>query len=590
MKRRIISSILASALIVGSVLSGCGSAEIYCELKGLTVSAEEGTSEEAEGEVKLEEVELPMYFRSCDDERTIKLYFADKDHEIPYIDTATVKELLEDIYHDVDFDKKFSLTVEKDGHKALFTRENSYTMEIDCDADTINFLDYDAFFKPSYSPTVIDALEHYGTIPCLEVVEGSSYSRYGSEVSFDLKHYGIDLIEEDGECYIPLQTFGDLVTSLSSYINFLYSGNGVYVSEYSLSDSSDLLEKYYEDNDKDPKRSKTLAEFTYQELCMVMDYCYGLKEQHNIESFDKYFDETGLKRKMLSEDAIESSEGLHDLMGLYLGDIHSAYVGNSWRVGKDTDIKGSYGNAMSDFVMFDKEFGEARDKAYPDGVPGYEEIGNTAYITFEMFDTMPADTDYYKNPPTADTEDTVGVCLYAFSRITRKNSPIENVVLDMSYNFGGDQTTSSFVLSMFLGEASLCVENTLTGAYMSERFHADANLDGKFDEKDSLKDYRLFCLTSPVSFSCGNLVPSVLRNSNRVKTVGMPSAGGTCMVMPISAADGTLLQISGYRRFSYMKNGSVYDIDQGVETDYPITTIDRFYDRKKLTKYLNGLY
>ena len=85
-------------------------------------------------------------------------------------------------------------------------------------------------------------------------------------------------------------------------------------------------------------------------------------------------------------------------------------------------------------------------------------------------------------------------------------------------------------------------------------------------------------------------MPNVLRNSTTGRTVGMPTAGGTCLIMPISAEDGTLLQISGYRRFSYMKNGSVYDIDQGVETDYPITTIDRFYDRKKLTKYLNGLY
>lgn len=39
-----------------------------------------------------------------------------------------------------------------------------------------------------------------------------------------------------------------------------------------------------------------------------------------------------------------------------------------------------------------------------------------------------------------------------------------------------------------------------------------------------------------------------------------------------------------------MKNGSVYDIDRGVEPDYPITAIDRFFDRNGLTQYINGLY
>ena len=77
---------------------------------------------------------------------------------------------------------------------------------------------------------------------------------------------------------------------------------------------------------------------------------------------------------------------------------------------------------------------------------------------------MEAGRDYYQDPPAADTNDTVGLCLYAFSQITREDSPIENVVLDLSGCGGGDSTTGSFVLAMFLGKASVCVENTLTGA------------------------------------------------------------------------------------------------------------------------------
>ena len=59
-------------------------------------------------------------------------------------------------------------------------------------------------------------------------------------------------------------------------------------------------------------------------------------------------------------------------------------------------------------------------------------------------------------------------------------------------------------------------ENTMTGAYMYEKFRADANLDGKFDEKDSLTGYNLYCLMSPASFSCGNMAVSILKDSHIV--------------------------------------------------------------------------
>ncbi len=52
---------------------------------------------------------------------------------------------------------------------------------------------------------------------------------------------------------------------------------------------------------------------------------------------------------------------------------------------------------------------------------------------------------------------------------------------------------------------------------------------------------------------------------------------------------GTEFQISGPIRMSYNKNGSFYDIDQGVAPDYVIPTPDQFYDREYLTGYINDL-
>ena len=96
-------------------------------------------------------------------------------------------------------------------------------------------------------------------------------------------------------------------------------------------------------------------------------------------------------------------------------------------------------------------------------------------------------------------------------------------------------------------------------------------------------------MTTANSFSCGNLVPSALSNSHQVTILGQTSGGGACVVQPLSTADGCPFQISGASRLAYTKNGSFYDIDQGVEPDFVLASPDLFYDRQHLTEYINGL-
>ena len=134
----------------------------------------------------------------------------------------------------------------------------------------------------------------------------------------------------------------------------------------------------------------------------------------------------------------------------------------------------------------------------------------------------------------------------------------------------------------------MTVEDTLTGAYAHECFKADANLDGKFDEKDSLAGYNLYCITSPQTFSCGNLAASELKHSHVVTMLGQTSGGGTCIILPLSLADGTLLRVSSFRRMTYIKNGSLYDLDLGIEPDIYIAKPADFYRREALADYLNS--
>lgn len=249
-----------------------------------------------------------------------------------------------------------------------------------------------------------------------------------------------------------------------------------------------------------------------------------------------------------------------------------------------------YGQSTIRFWRQAKPYYEARSKAYPNGIPAYEEIGNTAYITFDGFEAIPDGVDYYEEMPTAEAEDTMGIMIYAYNQITREDSPIENVVLDMSCNLGGQANTAVYTIGAFLGVCSVSTRNTFSGALVTANYTVDLNMDGAIDEGDqALQHKNLFCLESPMSFSCGNLVPSAFKASNCATLLGRTSGGGACVVQPLSTADGSAFQVSGAHQLSFLKNGAFYDIDQGAEPDFPLMRPDSFYDRESLTDYINSV-
>ena len=234
---------------------------------------------------------------------------------------------------------------------------------------------------------------------------------------------------------------------------------------------------------------------------------------------------------------------------------------------------------------------DARAAVYPDGIPGYEEVGNTAYISFDSFDMNTDDPDvYYRAEDVADLpDDTVGLIMKAHAMINREDSPIENIVLDLSANGGGATDAAVFTIAWFLGEAAIGMNDTMTGAMCSTTYRGDTNRDRQFDESDAVTDKNLFCLISPFSFSGGNLVPCMLKESGKVTLLGRTSGGGACVVQPVSSAWGTSFAISGPRRMSFLKNGAFYDVDRGADPDFVLPTPAQYYDRAALTDYLNSI-
>ena len=555
---------------------------------------------------------VPVYYAGLYGEESSELtvYFRDGNTQIPYYDMDTVAsvmtKLYRDGYGDYSKDPDYTLTYTVEGDVVTFSRENGYDMVLDFDENYIYFIDYDLFVSHSFDETVLEfshstGFDDDGNPVYLQRCADDSFSRYGDEILIGLDNYSIELIEEDGNFYIPAQTVADLLLG-ETYTVFLYNGSACFYMNYDnfLADLDDpdsgFTALYYADGPQE--RSPELIEFTYNELVLKLDLCYGFRESRSILSFYDYLEEieykdgVNLKRLLMSDDPVDMDIALCVLVRQAFDDLHSAYLAVSPYTGteKESEVRQiSSGSSMQQFSEVYSVYLDARCEYFPNGVPGYQEIGNTAYVTFDTF-TAPRNTDYYASAPTDDSsDDNFGLLIYANSQIRRENSPIENVVIDLSCNTGGMEDAAAFVTAWFLGETSEYFYSSLTGATAVNSYRCDVNLDHKFDDADTVSDLNLFCLISPVSFSCGNLTPCIFKTSGQVILVGRTSGGGSCIVHPFTTASGSVAQCSGYKHISSMKNGSFYDSDQGIEPDIVLIRPESLYDREALTDYLNSL-
>ncbi len=540
------------------------------------------------------------YIRNTEDKlvEPITLYFLDGTEDLPYVEIREWADVMVG-FHRYIYEDDYSLTIYMENSVVTLERESGYTMTLDFENDVIGFDDFNAFESPSNRSVLLDLVSERGVDSdgnplLMSRLENSCFERYGESLRVDLKEYGIRMLYQDEAYFVPLQTANDLTLMISEGNNLLYNGRELFLAQcddlYNTDvDSPTLLGgKFY--GVSPSFRSQELAEYSYHELCMVLDTFYGLKETHRISTFAELFQEIGYDVPLQSTDPRESDKALMHFIDEFIDDLHSSFDLSS-PMCEDRSVPAASGsNSRSYNENLDRWRG-VREAQYPDGWLKYEEVGNTAYITFDHFTSQLIGSEYYRLRDENDLpDDTIAQIIEAHAQITREDSPIENVVLDLTCNPGGSLDAAMYVLGWMLGEARFSVRDTSTGAMSTIVYRTDVNLDHEFDSRDTVTGKRLYCLISPCSFSCANLVPAMLKASGVVTLIGRTSGGGGCLVQPMSTAYGTVFTMSSPYQLSTTKNGAYYHVDQGVEPDYYVDRIENIYDRKKLTDYINGLF
>ena len=431
-----------------------------------------------------------------------------------------------------------------------------------------------------------------------------SYFPLKATTTLDMGAYGIDLhADGKGAVYFPFATLADMYTDLY-YHHAGFNGEKV-VANLSLNEVG--LEKIDPDYNK-PLVARTirpadLTDFNYKELCFAMDHFYGYpgrikyNDALKAKGLDKALEEDiesgpAIKKLLLSEKFSDYMLGMVGLTGVYF-DGHTA-MDISSALGKITDHPELYKEYQAGLManqgvmamvmsavmemramVADGQAVEAlRPKVYGEGVT-YVKKGDTAVCVFDSFNERneKAWKDYYAGTgpmPTVENapNDDMVIFLDALKKAAA-DPEVKNFVIDITANGGGSADIVLAMTSLILDKSYISQDNTLTGQRSIVEYEVDRNFNGVFDaaDKDVRYDLNFAVLTSPMSFSCGNLFPSILKD-NGVPVLGATSGGGACAIQAMCTADGFCFQISSFRARLNSLEGD--NIDSGVTPDIPI--------------------
>ena len=431
-------------------------------------------------------------------------------------------------------------------------------------------------------------------------LDGSASDYYsGRTIIFELAEYNFDMRYINGNCLVPFQIMNALFGGLN-YDSMYYTGNAYYNTYFSLRYIDDYQSIFSDmkSNVNSIIDDEELRESNYNFICFYIDYFYGLKEEKNFEKFDDYLTDE-IKQNLKSNDPLEYEAGYAQIVQK-LNECHTSIHNYSYNYNGSSIsfTEGDY--AASNFVSLYS----ARENLLPKAKEHYgndlsnsiEIEGDTCYIFFSNFET--GDTKDVKDEnnnilSTAYLYDTYYLFYKAFAEIEKSPTKINNIVVDLSVNGGGNAGAEYRALGFVCGSYLIGNRNSLSKIAVSYEYRTDTNNDGLYNIDDGYDDYNWYILTSPSTYSAANLFThySKINNSN-VKVIGKKAGGGGCSILPLVMIDGTTLQISGINQnVSISSKGTSYShiiLENGPEVDYNLD-YEYFYDRVYLNNFISNL-
>ena len=423
---------------------------------------------------------------------------------------------------------------------------------------------------------------------------------YGTFVSFEKFSNDLPIYLSRNQIIAPLALF-DATFGISLSTNHIFDSKKVVeynslseltlnIGEFGTSAAQTLMNAYH---GKQIPRDILLEDKAA--LYLIMDNYYGLKNFKNINSMSLYLDNLGFNESLLSYDADERSYAYFDLFAA-LDDDHSgitsiapwyddnrAMAHRSQRSMDRKKVSSSLSELRKDTLGTSSTDYGVDERIY------YSTSGKTAYF---YFDSFIFDKEVYDEANRNELwhSDSYFYFIHQFEEI-KAHEGVERVIIDDSLNGGGTIGIASKLLSLISKDNHSLIhflDNVNEGVSTLE-VRVDSNQDGLYDTNDVYgDDFEIAILTSPASFSCGNLFPIMAKRTGSATIIGKNSGGGECSVESTFLPSGRAISFSSNNilcDYDYENNSLVRGFELGANVDKDIS-YQHFYD----INYLEALF
>lgn len=326
----------------------------------------------------------------------------------------------------------------------------------------------------------------------------------------------------------------------------------------------------------------------------IMENLYGLKQTRNISSMKEYFEKQSFFADFLSENSEKRREAYCRVFQL-LDDGHTMNKDSETYPWYKGNI-GSLGPKLLNMVNIYQTLAPQRvDAGLTPGSVYYSTDEKLAFFTFDSFTFV--ENAYEEDGQTlkeglsnynSEDFDTYFYFVRLLNEIKAKGG-VEDVVIDISTNGGG-------TLGILIKLLALLSKNNIGRAYVyldnynvAQNMYCavDSNDDGEYDTNDCFgSDFKFHILTSPYSFSCGNLFPFAAKYDNIATIIGVKSGGGECAVEEAYLPSGEHFYHSSNIHIGWF-NGSFIGDEGGTPVDIDVDYAD-FYNLDKLQTIVNA--
>ena len=486
------------------------------------------------------------------------------------------------------------VNVTKDGDNTVYSCASGAAYTVNPTAGKVILHNWDKanLFSSRYGAALGLIDEQYSAE---RVDDSSSVLHTADDVTLDLSDHGLEIPVYEGRPFLPFSVVDQLVFNPVYYSSVAWNGSGFYLvdlvngamSLYGYGTNSYRTE-YYSGANSGATRPTYYATWCKNALLFNLDYFYGFRDERFVPFANSL--SASILADLESTDLLTYERAVEKIINVVIGDGHT----NSGNAGSSFS-QGSF-DSLWEESQRELDLGSARsacrDARSQAGkfanVITYS--GNTAILPFDSFITSGVRVEQSNLATLANgNKDTFALLLWAMGEI-KEHGGIDNVIFDITCNGGGDSNALVQMLGVMGREYTVCQYDPLTKANSELVYRIDTNLDGAFDANDSFEgQYDFYILTSPYSFSCGNMFPYVAKANDIATVIGQQSGGGACTVSFTVTPDGMPYRISGLARTGDLADPTKHD-DLGVKVDADCqVALNHFYDDAYLSEFVNNL-